>query len=903
MTMKDLVRAAAPALIAGAVGPGHALAFNAETYTLPNGMTVILHQDKRLPQVAVNIWYAVGSKDEAPGRSGFAHLFEHLMFMGTHRVPGNQFDVLMESQGGANNASTSNDKTNYYSWGPSSVLPTLLWLDADRLDQLGDAMTEEKLGLQRDVVRNERRQTVENAPYGIAELILPEALYPKGHPYHHPVIGSHEDLQAATLQDVKDFFAAYYVPGNASLVVAGDFDPAAMKELIAKTFGAIPARPLPEHREAPPVALEREVRRLATDKVENGKLFLVWPGPKPMTAEAANLDLVARILADGSSSRLVKRLVLDLKLAQNVEVYFDELELGGEFHIHALAVPGADLAAIKRETLAVLAGLQQDGPTPAELQRAKAMEETAFRRRSEDLNRRADLLNRYYYFFGTPDGFERDLARFRSATAESVKAAARSLGEGRVDLRIVPAGAASAEKALDTRPGPAPAGDFTPPAARQFKLSNGAEVAFVPVPGAGLFTGRAIFEGGERAVPPGETGLTPLLATLLTSGAGGKDAAQFADAVQTLGASMVAEGSRHVLVAGVSGLSANLDPTLDLFADALLRPALAESDFAREKSLALARIAARAERPTQVAQLVALAGLFGPDDLRGRAADGSEKSVSGLTLAQVKAAYPKLLDPARARFVFAGDLDPAALQAALEARFGKARPAAGAAAPPPRPAPVPSAPGGKILLVDRPGAPQTVILLARPVAPADESGRGRRAILNTLFGGSFTSRLNQNLREDKGYTYGARSQFSQDGAQPLLVASASVQTEVTAAALGEFRKEFAALASGDVTAEELAKARETAKHDLVEAVATTSSTAEVIAGFVVQERPLDALAKQLAALDAATLAAVNADAKSGLYDWGALTVVLVGDAVQLVPQLEKAGFPAPERVDLEGRPK
>jgi predicted Zn-dependent peptidase len=903
MIMKDLVRAAAPALIVGALGGERAFAFASETYTLPNGMTVILHQDRRLPQVTVNIWYVVGSKDEAPGRSGFAHLFEHLMFMGTHRVPGNQFDVLMESGGGANNASTSNDKTSYYSWGPTSILPTLLWLDADRLDQLGDAMTQEKLDLQRDVVRNERRQTVENAPYGIAELILPEAMYPPGHPYRHPVIGSHEDLQAATLQDVKDFFATWYVPGNASLVVAGDFDPAAMKELIARTFGAIPAKPMPEHRDAPPIALEREVRRLATDKVENGKLFLVWPGPRAMTAEAAQLDLLARILADGSSSRLVERLVLDLKLAQNVDVYFDDLELGGEFHVHVLAAPGADLGAIKRETLAVLAGLQQDGPTAAELQRAKAMEETAFRRQTEDLNRRADMLNRYFHFFGTPDGFARDLARTTSATAEQVRDAARTLGEGRVDLRIVPQGAATKENALATRPGAAPAGHFAPPAAQRFTLSNGAEVAFIPVPGSGLFTGRAIFDGGERAVPPGEAGLAPLLATLLTSGAGGRDAAQFADAVQSLGAAMAAEGTRHALVVGVSGLSARLDPTLDLFADALLRPALAEPDFAREKALALARIGARAERPTQVAQLVALAGIFGPDDLRGRPAEGSAASVGGLTLAQLKAAYPALADPARARFVFAGDLDAATLKAALEARFGAARPAAGVSAPPPRPAALASVPGGKILLVDRPGAPQTVILLSRPVAPADEAGRGRRAILNTLFGGSFTSRLNQNLREDKGYTYGARSQFSQDGAQPMLVAMASVQTEVTAAALGEFKKEFAGLASGNVTAAEFAKARETAKHDLVEAVATTSSTAEVFAGFVVQERPLDALAKQLAALDAATLDAVNVDARSGLYDWNGLTGVLVGDAAAIVPQLEKAGFGTPQQVDLEGRPR
>ncbi len=900
MTMKDLVRAAVPALIAGAALDGRALAFATETYSLPNGMTVILHQDRRLPQVAVNIWYQVGSKDEAPGRSGFAHLFEHLMFMGTHRVPGNQFDVLMESQGGANNASTGNDRTNYYSWGPSSVLPTLLWLDADRLDQLGDAMTQEKLDLQRDVVRNERRQTVENAPYGKVELILPTALYPPGHPYAHPVIGSHEDLEAATLQDVKDFFASYYVPGNASLVVAGDFDPAAVKDLIGKTFGAIPAKAMPEHRAAPPAALAQEVRRLATDKVENGKLFLVWPGPPTLTDGAARLDLLARILGDGNSSRLVKRLVLETKLAQGVEVYFDELELGGEFHVHALAVPGADLEAIKHETLAVLATIQKDGPSPEELARAKAMEETAFRRRTEDLNRRADMMNRYHQFFGTPDGFDRDLARFRDATPEAVRDAARALGEGRVDLRIIPEGAHTPESALDSRPGPAPAGAFTPPAAQTFRLSNGAEVAFVPVRGSGLFSARIVFDGGERTVPANRAGLAPLLATMLTQGANGRDAAQFAEAAQSLGASIAAEAGRNVLVVGASGLSGNLAPTLDLLADAILRPSLSPSDFEREKALALARIDSRPERPAQVAQLVTWAGLFGPDDPRGRASDGSAKSVAALTLEDLGSARPNLASPPSARFVFAGDLDATVLKKELEARFGGETTAG--TPPPARPQPATSGPGGKILLVDRPGAPQTVILISRPVPPADERGRGRRSLLNTLFGGSFTSRLNQNLREDKGYTYGARSQFTQDGAQPLLIASASVQTEVTAAALTEFRREFDGLATGNVTAEELAKARETAKHDLVEAVATTGTTAEVFGALVVQERPLDALAQQQAALDAATLDAVNAEARSGLYDWRTLLVVLVGDREKVVPQLEAAGFGQPELVSVEGRP-
>ncbi|MBM4132033.1 insulinase family protein, partial [bacterium] len=232
------------AALAGLVAGGSmATPLSVETYTLPNGLTVILHEDHAQPMVTINTWFKVGSKDESPGRTGFAHLFEHLMFMGTERVPDNQFDVLMERGGGANNASTSPDRTNYYSWGPRSLLPTLLWLDADRLEGLSRAMNQEKLDLQRSVVRNERRQSYENQPYGGAELMISAAMWPEGHPYHHPVIGSHEDLEAASVQDVKDFFAAFYVPGNASLVVAGDFDRTEAKRLVAETFGAVPLRP------------------------------------------------------------------------------------------------------------------------------------------------------------------------------------------------------------------------------------------------------------------------------------------------------------------------------------------------------------------------------------------------------------------------------------------------------------------------------------------------------------------------------------------------------------------------------------------------------------------------------------------------------------------------------------
>lgn len=286
----------AATLCAAAFTIAHAdpLSFETETYTLPNGLTVTLHEDHTLPQVVVNVRVGVGSKDERDGRSGFAHLFEHLMFMGTERVPNSQFDVIMESGGGWNNAWTSADLTNYYSVGPSALLPTLLWLDADRFDALSRTMTQEKLDLQRDVVRNERREGIDNEPYGIAEILIAETLYPDGHPYHHTTIGSHEDLEAATLQDVIDFFDTYYVPSNLQLVVAGDFDPAEARPLIDRLFGAISEEPVPFHRAAPPNVVTEPRTVVTEDRVEHPRLHLVWTSPAYFTGVTASWMSSAR---------------------------------------------------------------------------------------------------------------------------------------------------------------------------------------------------------------------------------------------------------------------------------------------------------------------------------------------------------------------------------------------------------------------------------------------------------------------------------------------------------------------------------------------------------------------------------------------------------------------------------
>ena len=890
---------AQPAAAKASADDAGGLSLPTETFTLPNGMTVVLHEDHSLPKVVVNTWYAVGSKDEKPGRTGFAHMFEHLMFMGTGRVPEGQFDILMESGGGWNTASTSNDRTNYYSEGPSSLLPTLLWLDADRYAELANHMTLDKLNAQRAVVRNERRQTTENTPYGIAELIIPANMYPEGHPYHHSVIGSHEDLEAATVKDVVEFFRTYYVPGNASLVVAGDFDPTATRALIEELMGAVPAGPIPTVTTAAPVVLESEKRIVATDRVQFAQLYLCWHSPAAYAPGDAELDIAAAVLSGGPSTRLEKRIVLETGLAQRVRASQQSTQLGSIFQIQALAAPGADLGEIKAEIFAVLEEFKREGPTADELARVKAMSEARFLGGIEDLGRRADLINAYRAAWGIADGFQRDLDRTLLPTASDVRDTVRAtLGEGRVDLRIYPKAAAVEASVLDTRPSDFAPAPFVPPTAETFTLSSGIEVHAVVRPGRRLFSGRLVSMGGEVLVPRAQAGLAPLTASMMNSGAGGRDASVFAEAVEALGARIDARADRESFTVQVEGLSSRLADTLDLFADLALRPEMTDEDFAREKSLALSRIQSRRERVQSVASTVANALTFLAGDPRGRSVSGYEETVGSLDAAAVRAARDYLLHPANSSFVFVGDFELATLRALLEERFGDWT---SPTAPPTVELTAPTAlVQPRIVVVDRPGAPQTMIQLMRPIPVLDGDEWTARACANRVLGEGFTSRLNFNLREDKGYTYGARSSLARTASVQYATASSAVFTDKTGAALTEFKREFDRMAAEGLTADDLVKAVESARTRLIELDATTSSIAAHFTGLLTDGRPLDSPPTDLAALDRVTLSDANRYATSDLFAWNAWNIILVGDRTAITEQLEAAGFPAPVEATTEG---
>jgi zinc protease len=406
---------------------------------LPNGLKVIIAPDHTVPGVTINLLFHVGSKDEQPGRTGFAHLFEHLMFMGARYVPYPQFDTLMEAGGGVNNASTSDDTTDYYSVGPSNLLETFLWMESDRLLTLGQEMTQEKLETQRKVVLNERRQSYENVPYGKVEDVLPPALFPKSDPYSWPVIGSAADLRAATLQDVKSFFAAWYVPSNASLVIAGDIEPAQALALVNKYFAFLPKRAVPQQVNVPDAKLTSEVRLQLTDKVDLAKIVIAWLSPKQGTAGDAACDLLASILGRGKASRLYQRLVYRDQLATEVEVEQESRELQSVFTISALARPGVDVGALQKAIDDELSQLKASGPTVAELEAARTLVYTSAAREMESLVRRAMYLNRLQLTYGPTATVKNDLDRYVGATPTSLRQMANQLfGSGRVVVEVHP---------------------------------------------------------------------------------------------------------------------------------------------------------------------------------------------------------------------------------------------------------------------------------------------------------------------------------------------------------------------------------------------------------------------------------------------------------------------------------
>src|SRR5262245_197468 len=824
-----------------------------DKYVLGNGLEVILSEDHRLPLAAVNLWYHVGPANEEPGRTGFAHLFEHMMFQGSRHVAADTHFKILEAAGASEiNGTTDFDRTNYFETVPSNQLELALWMESDRMGYLLDKVDRTSFANQQDVVRNERRQSVENQPYGIVEEGLFHQLFSKSHPYYAAVIGSHADIQAARLDDVKAFFKQYYAPNNCSLVIVGDIDKAATKQLVEAYFG-----PLRRGPDVPPIAattppIDAERRLTVKDHVELPRVYVGWitsPIFKPGDADA---DIAAEILGVGTSSRLYKRLVYEQQIAQSVSAQQQSLVLGSVFEITLTARPGHTVQELERALDAELDAFRHEGPQEAEVSGARNSIETRMVRQLESLGGFggvADRLNMYNHYLHDPGYLTRDVERHRAVTAASVRTFAQTqLGNDRRavvegvpgDQDLGPAvptpppvkaaagegaesnNADAAWRSQQPKAGPQPA--LSLPVPESFKLPNGLQVLYLPRPGLPIVSASLVIRSGLEVDPPDRPGLAGFTAATLTQGTSTRSALQIADDVAQLGATLSANSSADQSRVTTSSLTSNFPSALALMADVVLRPAFPAEEVERQRKSRTAALAQGRANPQNTAFKVAFAALYGPKHPYGHVALGTDASISATTRDDLEAFWKRNYVPNNAALIVAGDVTAATLGPLVERTFGgwaAGRPAVAAAvAPQPTPA--------RVVLVDSTGAQQSMVFLGSVAAARSTPDYPRMQVLNAITGGLFSSRINMNLREAHGYTYGAFSFFDFNRMPGPFLAGGAIRTDVPAPAIAEILKELDKLHKTAVSDDELTLGRDSISRSLPAFFETSGSAVESV---------------------------------------------------------------------------
>ncbi len=872
-----------------------------EKYTLANGLDVILRQDDRLPLAAVNLWYHVGPANEEAGRTGFAHLFEHMMFQASGHIPEDQWFAMLEAAGATIvNGSTDFDRTNYLEDVPANQLELALWMESDRMGFLLDRLDAAALSRQQEVVRNERRQGVENQPYGLVEEALWQTLFPAGHPYFANIIGSHADLCAARLEDVRGFFRQYYSPNNASLCIVGDIDIPQTKALVEKYFASIPrGEPVPPITAVtPPITSEQ--RRTVTDQIELPRLYMAWitdPIYQPGDAEA---EVTARILAGGKASRLYQSLVYEQKIAQTVTATQQPLQLGSVFQIVATAKPGHTPDELEQAIDAELERLAESGPTAAEVAAACNVIWSRTIRDLENIGSFggvADRLNQYNQFQKDPSWINQDLARYERVTPQAVQAIARD--KLARDRRVVvhgvpgervlppdppqpPAPAVAAAEAVDRepwraqRPAPGPLPATVLPAAKQFALPNGLAVYLVEDHALPTVAAQLVVRCGSAADPAGREGLANFTTVMLDEGTTTHDALGLAREVEALGASL---GSwTNVDGSGVAGraLKQNAGRLLELMAGVVTAPTFPANEIERIRNDLLTQLLQQKQDPFQTAIRILTPALYGAHHPYGHISVGSEETLKAIARDDLVEFHRAHFDPASAALVLAGDLTESEARKLARGAFAAWQGAAAQV-----PAPGAASPGdARVLVYDRPGAPQTVMLLAQPCLTRRDPDYDRLSLMNLVLGGLFSSRLNMNLREDKGWTYGAFS-FIQDrrGPSPWLAGS-NVQADAIGGALSETMKEIRGMLAAPMTAAELAAAKESYLRTLPALFQSTAGTAGTFGQLFLFEQPPDYYQNLASLVSDLTAEDVFAATQRHL-DPERLRFALVGDRAQI----------------------
>ena len=963
---------------------------NYTEFTLENGLRVIFHEDHSTPIVAVNIWYHVGSKNEVPGRTGFAHLFEHMMFQGSLHHD-NDFFVPLQEAGGTLNGSTNADRTNYWEVVPSNFLELALWLESDRMGYLLDALTEEKLANQRDVVKNEKRQNYDNRPYGLVGAKIAETLYPKNHPYHWLTIGSLEDLTAASREDVSDFFRRFYTPNNASLVVAGDLNPKEARALVEKYFGPLKRGPEVKTLNIAQPVIEKEMRLTMDDRVSLPRIYTTWFGAPQWTKDDAALDTLGTILTGGKGSRLYRSLVYERQIAQDVSAFNNSRELAGQFQITAtLKQPGktpeerdARLKELEEAINAELEKLKTEPPTQEEMERAYNAREAAFVYGLQTVGGfggKSDQLNAYAVFLKNPGSFQKDLDRYRMVTAADVSRVAKNyLTDKRLVLSVLPrargkttgqpvpegpgqaiatpsqqtSGAQTGASTATTQQGgatpvqpstatttpqqgsdrpagaqaqgkteaavTAPAGSTPPatqaqgggkgkqkakdqselgglfvqpkpkadpqfrlPAIQRRKLSNGLEVVVVEQHELPVVSMNLVLKTGAAADPQDKAGLANLTAALLDEGTKTRDALQISNELGAIGARLGTGADWDVTGVTLLSLKRHLARALDIYADVITNASFPEKELQLARASRLAQLMQRKDDANAIASVVYASLLYGRNHPYGHPSIGDEVSVKAITNEDVKRFYETYYRPNNAAIIVTGDVTIDEIVPQLEKALSNWKTGEVPAVSIPSPQ---TRERAGIYLVDKPGAAQSVLMIGQIGQPRTTPDFFPLLVLNTLLGGQFTSRVNMNLREEKGYTYGARTAFDyRRGAGPFM-ATAGVQTAVTKESVMEFLKELNGVRGGrPITAQELEFAKQAIIRGYPRGFETPEQISSRLMDVVLYGLPDDYFNNYIGRVRAVTLDDVNRAAGKYL-DPSRMAILVVGDRRVIEPGL------------------
>jgi len=768
-----------------------------QKFVLDNGLTLIVHEDHKAPVVAVNVWYHVGSKDERPGRTGFAHLFEHLMFNGSENHNDEWFRPMEAAGATKVNGTTWLDRTNYFQNVPTSAVDLTLWMESDRMGHLLGAIDKAKLDEQRGVVQNEKRQG-DNRPYGKVDELITTSTYPAGHPYSWETIGSMEDLNAASLDDVKDWFRTYYGAANAVLVVAGDITVADAKAKVEKYFGDIPSGPVIKRQQEWIAKMTGTRRAMLQDNVPQARIYKVWNIPGYKQRDFTLMDMAADLLAGGKNSRLYKRLVYTDRTATNVSVFIGPFELGSQVQLVVTVKPGSDPAVAEKAIDEELSRFLATGPTPDEVERIRTTNFANFARGAERIDGfggKSAILAEGQVYAGSADFYKTRLDWVARATPADVQGAARRwLSDGVFVLNVEPTPvfktvASTVDRSKLPETGAPPS--LKLPAPSRARLSNGLEVVVVERHSAPVVDFTLMADAGFAADAQAKPGTARLAMLMIQEGTKTRTSPEISDRAESLGSPLAVGSTLDRSFLNMNALSNRLPESLELYADVLLNPTFPAKELERLRGTTLATIQQEKAQPSATINRIMPKLIYGEGHPYSNPSSGTgtAEAVSSLTTGELQAFYKKWVRPDNSLLLVVGDTTLAAIQPLLEQRFGQWR-APAEAKPVKNVAEVALAKKPRVYLIDRPGAEQSQIIAATVGPTRADPDHIRFVALDTMLGGNFISRLNMNLREDKHWAYGAGTRITAAIGQGMFRVGAGVQTDKTAESMVEIRKEF-----------------------------------------------------------------------------------------------------------------